>query len=402
MKQNTPLIAYADCFSGISGDMFLGALLDAGLPEQVLRDALAKLDLDGYRLSVSHLTRSGIRATKLDVEVEKEQPFREYSSIKELLAKSSLTEPVKERALNIFQALAEAEAYVHGCDPDKVHFHEVGAIDSIIDIVGAAVGLDYFAVSRFISSPLPMPSGWVQCQHGRLPLPAPAVCELTKEMPVYGVDLQTELVTPTGAAIIKATSSDFGPMPNMASRQVGYGAGTKELANQQPNLFRLFLGESIDASEHQEVIITETNLDDWSPEGFPYLSEKLFQNGALDVVMIPIQMKKGRPGFTIQVISSVAGAKQLQEIILTETTAIGLRYRREQRWTLPRQTGTVSTQWGEVQAKRIDTPAGPRLTPEYEDCSRVARKTGQPLSDVYQEVQTRPLDAFKPHRNESE
>ncbi len=388
-------IAYIDCFSGISGDMFLGALLDAGLPLAELRGQLALLDLDGYTLAVGKKGCGAIAATSLAIETTEIHPHRSWGEIRQLITASNLAEPVKETALSIFFLLAEAEAKVHGRPVDSVHFHEVGGIDSIIDIVGTAIGLDALNITSLQCSPLPMPRGWVQCAHGMLPLPAPATCELLHGVPVYGVELSQELVTPTGAAIIKGLATDYGPMPSMTMTGVGYGAGSQELANGQPNLLRLVIGTARLAVEPQEVEVIETHLDDWSPETFPYLSERLFALGALDVALIPIQMKKGRPGFLLRVICDRASALAAKECILSETTAIGLRFRPEQRWTLPREAGTVPTRWGAVRVKKIATPAGEVLTPEYEDCKRVASAHTVPLKEVYAEVARAERTDFK-------
>ncbi len=379
-------IAHIDCFSGISGDMFLGALLDAGLPEAELRSQLALLGLDGYTLTVGKKTCGAIAATTLSVESSESHPHRTLTDIRQIITTSSLAEPVKKTALSIFSVLAEAEAKVHGKPVETVHFHEVGGIDAIVDIVGAAIGLDALHITRLHCAPLPMPSGWVRCAHGLLPLPAPAVCELLQGAPTYGVELSQELVTPTGAAIVKALAADFGPMPAMTMTGVGYGAGSQELSNGQPNLLRLILGTARIAVEAQEVEVIETHLDDWSPETFPYLSERLFALGALDVALIPIQMKKGRPGFLLRVICDRTASLAAKECILSETTAIGLRFRTEQRWTLPRETGTVPTRWGAVRVKKVTTPAGEVLTPEYEDCKRVAIAHNVPIKAVYAEV----------------
>jgi len=379
-------IAYIDCFSGISGDMFLGALLDAGLPEEELRRQLSLLKLDGYTLTVGKKSCGAIAATTLSVQTAESHPHRTLGDVRQLIAASRLAEPVKKTALAIFSLLAEAEGKVHGRPVDTVHFHEVGGIDAIIDIVGAAIGLACLNITHLHCAPLPMPRGWVRCAHGLLPLPAPAVCELLQGAPTYGVELEQELVTPTGAAIVKALAADFGPMPTMTMTGVGYGAGSQELSNGQPNLLRLVLGTTRMPVESQEVEVVETHLDDWSPETFPYLSERLFSLSALDVALIPIQMKKGRPGFLLRVICDRATSLPIKECILSETTAIGLRFRTEQRWTLPREGGTVPTRWGAVRVKKVATPAGEVLTPEYEDCKRVAVAHGVPIKAVYAEV----------------
>lgn len=388
-------IAYVDCFSGISGDMFLGALLDAGLSPDELRRQLALLELDGYTLSVGKKTSGAIAATVLTVKTAEKHPHRSWGDIRQLISTSKLAEPVKETALSIFALLAEAEAKVHGKPADTIHFHEVGAIDSIIDIVGAAIGLVALNITSLQCAPLPMPRGWVRCAHGQLPLPPPAVCELLQGVPTYGVDLSQELVTPTGAAIIKALADNYGPMPPMTMTCVGYGAGSQELDNGQPNLLRLVIGTAQVSVEAQTVEVIETHLDDWSPETFPYLSERLFALGALDVALIPIQMKKGRPGFLLRVICDPAAALPARECIVSETTAIGLRFRTEQRWTLPRETGTVPTRWGDVAVKKVTTPTGEILTPEYEDCRRVAIAHTVPIKAVYAEVERAELAQFK-------
>ncbi|MHB1183420.1 MAG: nickel pincer cofactor biosynthesis protein LarC [Desulfobulbia bacterium] len=395
---NPHTLAYIDCFSGISGDMFLGALLDAGLPEMELRGQLSLLGLDGYTLTVGKKNRGAIAATTLSVESNESHPHRTLGDIRQLITASNLAEPVKATALSIFSLLAEAEAKVHGRPVDTVHFHEVGGVDSIIDIVGAAIGLGALNITHLHCAPLPMPRGWVQCAHGLLPLPAPAVCELLHGVPTYGVELSQELVTPTGAAIVKALATNFGPMPPMTITGIGYGAGRQELANGQPNLLRLVLGTTRIAVEPQEVEVIETHLDDWSPETFPYLSEQLFSLGALDVALIPIQMKKGRPGFLLRVICDRAASLPIKECILSETTAIGLRFRTEQRWTLPREIGTVPTRWGEVKVKKVTTPAGEVLTPEYEDCKRVAIANNLPIKAVYAEVGCAEREKFKGER----
>ncbi len=392
---NPRSLAYIDCFSGISGDMFLGALLDAGLPVEELRGQLALLGLDGYTLTVDTKGCGSIAATTLTVQTAEKHRHRSWGDIRQLITASRLAEPIKTTALSIFSLLAEAEAKVHGRPVDTVHFHEVGGIDSLIDIVGAAIGLETLNITRLQCAPLPMPHGWVQCAHGLLPLPAPAVCELLQGVPTYGVELSQELVTPTGAAIVKALATTYGPMPPMTITGVGYGAGSQELANGQPNLLRLILGSARPVVEAQEVEVIETHLDDWSPETFPYLSEQLFALDALDVALIPIQMKKGRPGFLLRVISDRASALAIKECILSETTAIGLRFRTEQRWTLPREGGTVPTRWGAVRVKKVTTPAGEVLTPEYEDCKRVASANNVPIKEVYAEVGCAERETFK-------
>ena len=379
-------IAYADCFAGVSGDMFLGALIDAGMEPDLLQAELAKLNLKKFTLLSHKQPGHAISATRLEIEPARSKQKQTWKDIRKLITESRLSDPVKEKSLQVFTCLAEAEGKIHCCPPDTVHFHEVGALDSIVDIVGSVIGLEHFGIEYLVTSPLPMPRGWIECDHGMLPLPPPAVCEILKDVPVYGTDINQELVTPTGAAIVKSLSRDFGDFPAMRIMRVGYGAGTRKLPGGIPNLFRLVIGHTSKVAESQKVEIIETNLDDWSPESYPHLCEQLFSLGALDVSLIPIQMKKGRPGFLLQVITDPARSLQIKNSILTETTSIGLRYRLEKRMTLPRTSGKVKTAWGPVQVKRVETPAGYALYPEYEDCRRVAHKNRIPLKDVYAAV----------------
>lgn len=376
-------IAYADCFSGVSGDMFLGALLDAGLEIDVLRRELAALDLENFTIDYSRIQDQTISAARLEIRIQETSKARTWKDIRSLIEQSRLHETVKNKSMAVFHCLAEAEAKIHNCPVDEVHFHEIGGLDSIIDIVGSVIGFQFLGIGKLFTSPLPMPRGWVDCSHGTLPLPSPAVCEILQNVPVYGTEIEQELVTPTGAALVKTLSSDFGNLPAMEIRQIGYGAGSRKLSVQKPNLFRLVIGQQRKVAESQEVEIISTNLDDWSPEFFPYLSEQLFSLGALDVILIPIHMKKGRPGFMLKVISDPGQSLHLKNCILAETSAIGLRSRREQRLTLPRRIGSVQTGWGPVQVKQVETPAGSVLYPEYADCRRVAQENQVPLKEVY-------------------
>jgi pyridinium-3,5-bisthiocarboxylic acid mononucleotide nickel chelatase len=395
-KSHPTGIAYLDCFSGISGDMLLGALLDAGLPLEALLQDLQRLGLTGFTLERRSVQQGALRGTGLQVALAQEQPQRSWRDIRALLVQGDLAPRVREKALKVFAALAAAEAGVHGCSAEEVHFHEVGAVDALVDIVGACIGLEYFGVSELVTSPLPLARGWVSCAHGLLPLPAPAVCVLLQGVPTHGDDSAQELVTPTGAALAKALSNRFGPFPAMIIEKVGYGAGSRQLPAGRPNLLRLVLGKAAMIEECQEVEVIETHLDDWSPEGYPFLSELLFARGALDVAIAPLQMKKGRPGFLLRVVAAPAAAWELKRCLLTETTAIGLRYRRENRWTLPRETGTVETRWGPLQVKKVATPAGPRVRPEYEDCCRLAREQNLPLADIYAEAARLDPAVFRP------
>jgi uncharacterized protein (TIGR00299 family) protein len=374
--------------------MFLGALIDAGLGLEELQAELGKLRLEEFTLQSFKQQDHAISATRLEIQTDKSDGARTWKDIRALIEHSELHGAIKEKSLRVFTCLAEAEAKIHGCPADAVHFHEIGGLDSIIDILGSVIGLHTLGIEQLITSPLPMPRGWIRCAHGLLPLPAPAVCEILKDVPVYGVTIDQELVTPTGAALVKSLSRDFGDFPAMKILQTGYGAGSRKLDGDRPNLFRLIIGHERQVPESQEVEIIETNLDDWSPECYPHLCQQLFSLGALDVSLTPIHMKKGRPGFMLQVITDPGRSLKIKHTILSETTAIGLRFRHEKRMTLPRKTGSVKTPWGPVQAKRVETPAGSVLYPEYEDCRRLALENQIPLKDVYAAVNSCSLEAF--------
>jgi pyridinium-3,5-bisthiocarboxylic acid mononucleotide nickel chelatase len=380
----TPRICYFDCFSGISGNMLLGALLSAGLSEAVLREELAKLKLSGWKLEIKPVVKAGIQAVMVRVRTEETEQHRQLADIQALLEQSSLDEKMVRRALAVFQRLAEAEARVHGVTVEEIHFHEVGAVDALIDIVGAVVGLHHLGIGEIVCSPLPLPRGWVRCAHGELPLPAPAVCELLKGVPVQGENLAQELVTPTGAALAVELSQSFGPLPSMTLTHSGFGAGSRERRDRRPNLLRLLIGSRQESDEVQLVEVIETQLDDWNPEFWPHVSARLLAAGALDVSLLPLQMKKGRPGFLLQLIADPAHASRLKELILSETSAIGLRFHRVQRLTLPRTTVELTTPWGAVRGKKVELPDNTvRIKPEYEDCAKLAREYGVPLQQIY-------------------
>ena len=366
--------------------MLLGAFLHAGLPEDLLIAELAKIPNLDFNLSVEDGLRSGIGCKQLTIHSDSRQQFRHLDNILELLQKSSLKTSIQEQAGKIFTRLAEAEAGVHNVDIAKIHFHEVGAVDTIVDIVGSLIALDYFAITEVCCSPLPMGRGFVKCDHGNLPLPAPAVCELLHGIPVYGVEQDKELVTPTGAVLAAQLADNFGSMPTMVIKSTGYGAGNNMLGNDQPNLLRLLIGEKEVVKEAQTVEIIECNLDDWNTETFPYLAELLFEANALDVSLSPLLMKKGRPGQRLQVICAPHNATPLRQIILTETSAIGLRFRQENRITLPREPVEIVTEWGSITAKQVQKPDGNVIYPEYETCKKVAQAHNIPLSRVYNAV----------------
>ena len=382
-------IVYADCFSGVSGDMLLGALLHCGIDQELFRNELDKLALGQFEFLVEEKTVQSISSCKVTICSQRRQELRTLPALMEILDRSGLDDAVATRSAAVFKTLAEAEAKVHGIAVEKVHFHEVGALDTIVDVVGTIIALHQMGVQKLISSPLPMGRGFVNCAHGRLPLPASAVCEILHGIPVYGVEIQHELVTPTGAALVKTLAEEFGPMPPMTVKATGYGAGSHILPDNQPNLLRLITGYVQQVYENQIIEVIETNLDDWSPETFPFLCDRLFAKGALDVSLTSILMKKGRPGFTLQVICSPVHALDMKNIILTETSGIGLRFRKENRQTLPRKEVILTTPWGKIKAKKVQTPSGPVIYPEYEECKKIAVHHHIPLQEVYNQVRCR-------------
>lgn len=384
-------VAHFDCFNGISGDMVLGAVLDAGVPPEPIRDALASLGLP-IALSVERVKRCGFTATKATVHAPDQDDYRFLSDIEALLAKAAITPRQRERAAEIFRRLARAEAAAHGLPLERVHFHEVGALDSIADVLGAAVGLDLLGVERFTSSPVPTGTGTVKAAHGVMPVPTPGTLELLKGVPLAPSAIESELTTPTGAAILTSVVSGFTPTPAMAVERVGCGAGTKDFLD-RPNILRLWLGTAADGPEvpagpeSDTVVVLETNLDDVSPELIGYCTERLFQAGALDVFAVPVYMKKQRPGVLLSVIGEPDRVPELEAILFAETATFGIRRRRAERTRLRREAVTVDTPWGPVRAKRGWRSDGfTVLTPEYDDCCRVARQHGVPLREVYAAV----------------
>jgi uncharacterized protein (TIGR00299 family) protein len=376
-------ILYFDCFSGVSGDMTLAALLDLGLPLEKLQEDLKKLGLTNYSLEVRPGSRSGIGALGLEVKVgSHEEHHRHFSDIRELITRSSLDPGVKEMSLAIFQRLAEAEARVHRKKVEEVHFHEVGAVDSIVDIVGTAIGISFFRPDRIYASELPMGWGFVHCQHGRLPLPAPATVEVLKGYPVKNVDVEGELVTPTGAAIVATLSSKASAFPPMKVEKIGYGMGKKEFPD-RPNLLRLILGEATEAYQTDRAVVLESNIDDMNPEFYDYLMERLFQGGALDVSLSPLQMKKNRPGTLLRVIAEEKDTDALSELILQESTTLGVRSFPVSRKKLPREVREVETRYGKI---RVKISGEVRFQPEYDDCRRIAREKSIPIQEVYWEA----------------
>jgi uncharacterized protein (TIGR00299 family) protein len=378
--------AYIDCFSGVSGDMLMGALIDAGMPAEELQNAINTLNIPGCILNVFQVTENSLTATRIQVKIADSQPHRHLQDIEKIITSADLEEAVKEKALEVFRCLAKAEAEVHGCPIEEVHFHEVGAADALVDIIGVVYAFHHLGITNITCSPLPVPRGWINCAHGELPVPAPATYKLLQEKPVYGVDLEQELITPTGAALIHVLANGFGPMPPLILKNIGYGAGKNKRSDGRPNLLRLITGETHHPDEIQQVDVIETALDDWSPETWPHVADRLFHNGALDVILIPVQMKKGRPGFLLKTICEPAHTEALKQVIFSETSSIGLRFHTEQRMTLPREIITVQTKFGPIKAKKITTPNGTVITPEFEECRRIALSKNIPIREIYSEV----------------
>ncbi len=457
-------IAYLDCFSGVSGDMFLGALIDVGVPRQLFEQTVAALSI-GARLEIYRIQRNGISATKVDVYAhgEKDLPReiweqdagsehahrgheekanrhddkqvehahnedahshphygepvallehnyalqnplpsqkhdhshshqlgRELKEIRSIILKAAISEAAKGAAIAIFDALGAAEAKIHGTDIEKIHFHEVGAVDAMVDIVCAAVGAEALGIDEIVCSPLNVGGGTVTCAHGTLPVPAPATLELLKDAPVYSSGVQAELVTPTGAAIVKTLAKRFAPFPGMKVEKIGYGAGSRDFAG-HANVVRITIGEAqpefSSGIPTETVVVLEANIDDLNPQVFAYVMDRLLEEGALDAFGAPVQMKKNRPGMLLTVLCRAEDAAKLTHLIFTETTTLGVRQREEKRQTLARKWITVATRWGDVRLK-IASMNGTETNcaPEYEDCRRIATERHIPLKSVMQEA----------------
>jgi uncharacterized protein (TIGR00299 family) protein len=380
-------IAYFDCFSGISGDMTLGALVDAGLSIESLRAELEKLNVTGYEITALKVVRSGVSATKVHVRLEeKKQPTRHLAEIRRVIEESSLSSAVKQKSIKIFEQLAQAEATVHGTTPDRIHFHEVGAVDAIIDIVGSVIGLDKLGIDSIAGSPVNVGSGLIATAHGTLPVPAPATAELLKGIPTYGSSIPFEITTPTGAVILSTLCTTFGPMPKMKVDRIAYGAGEKDIAG-QPNVLRLMIGEPTTGYDEDTSVVIETNIDDMNPQIYDYLIEKLMQQGAHDVYLAPVIMKKGRPAILVSVLTDAARTEALLDTLFRETSSIGVRIREVGRKKLIREIQEVDTLYGKVRIK-LSRRGNEILTatPEYEDCRKIAAEKQVALRTVIDEA----------------
>lgn len=420
---------YLDCFAGISGDMFIGALLDCGLDFEFLKAELAKLGVEGYELSLTRVDRCGINSAKFDVHLHDEvhhhhhhdhshehhhhdhshehhhhdanpqsainnphsHDHRSLSTIKHIISSSALSAQVKERALAIFQRIGEAESKIHGIAIETVHFHEVGAVDSIVDIVGACIGLEALQIEKIISAPLHMGSGTFQCAHGTYPVPGPATAELLTGVPIYSKDIEGELVTPTGAAIVATLAADYGNLPAMKIERIGYGAGTRTYQS-FPNTLRAVIGELVADTTPTTVTVIEANIDDLSPQVFGYLMEKALAEGALDVFYTPVQMKKNRPGVLVTLLCRPEDRQPMTELLFRETTTLGVRYHDEQREILQREFVSVETEFGAIKMKIARANDGRLINyaAEFDDCRLAAELYQVPI----REVQLAALRAF--------
>lgn len=377
-------IAYFDCIAGASGDMILGALLDAGVSlEQLVRD-LAGLRLEGFELQSSQVQRGGLRAVKVDVLVSDPLAERRLEQILSIIQGSALPEHIVHKAVEIFSRLGAVEASIHGAEPQQVHLHELGGLDTIVDVVGTLLGLDYLDIQEIYCSAIPLGRGMTRSQHGALPLPSPATLALLDGAPVVGREIDKELVTPTGAVLLTSLAKSFGAIPAMRLERTGYGAGSREL--EIPNVLRLLVGDKVAPAQGQveTLVMLETNIDDWNPEFYDYLLERLFVQGAVDVALLPLQMKKNRPAVQVQVLCPPAEADQLADVLFTETSTLGIRRQYLERTALEREIIQVDTPYGAIRVK-VAKLAGERfkMAPEYEDCRRAASRHNQPLREVY-------------------
>jgi uncharacterized protein (TIGR00299 family) protein len=381
--------AYLDCSSGISGDMFLATLIDAGAPVDQLFAELKKIPLGFYEFKRTRTVRGGLVGTRVEIRVPGEQPHRKLADIQNLLENASLPEKVAARALRVFNRLAEVEGRLHNMLPGEVHFHEVGAVDAILDIVGTCVGLELLEISDFVCSPLNVGSGRVDAAHGTLPVPAPATAELLKDIPVYASKVEGEMVTPTGAALVSTLASAFGPLPPMKVARIGYGAGEKDFAG-HPNIARIFVGELLEAIKgrpglpgDEVVSVIEANVDDMSPQLYGYFMEQALAAGALDVTCSSTQMKKNRPGLTISILCEPDKSDALSQLLFEQTTTIGVRIYEARRKVLDRELVTVETPYGPVNVK-VARREGKvvNVAPEYDDCQRLATEKSVPLKQV--------------------
>lgn len=385
-------IAYFDCFSGISGDMCLGALVDAGASLREIEHKLSALPIKGYKLESKKVKRASIAATQVNVVVlNQASETRKWKDVEKMIRVSSLPERTKQKGLRIFRQLFVAEGKVHGEICHKAHLHELSAVDCIVDIIGTLIALELLGVERVFSSAVNLGSGSVMTAHGRLPVPAPATAELMKGIPVYSSDVPFELTTPTGAAILSGVTERFVPLPLVKIEKTGHGAGQKDLLG-TPNILRIFLGEEMfpkSSKDLNRITVVETNIDDMNPQVYEYVMKRLFDSGALDVTLTQVIMKKGRPGIVLTALCHEERRADIVDIIFRETTTIGVRFYEAQRTALKREIGQINTEFGKVRVKRSSMPDGTlKLSPEYEDCKRTARDKGKSLLETLRQVES--------------
>jgi hypothetical protein len=403
MEMKMSNVLYLECFSGISGDMMIGALIDTGLDMSHLSKEIEKLGLTEYRIGSRKVMAGAVSATKFDVEVTSKQKPRSYKDIKKIITESSLSDKVKKMSLDIFKCVASAEARIHDRDIEEVHFHEVGAIDSIIDIVGTAIGIAYLKIDKVYCSRLPLGSGSIDTSHGKLPIPAPATLEILRGVPVYQGDFDFEVTTPTGAAIAKVLADSFGKIPDIEIINTGYGAGSKKILKGLPNALRAVLGRAVDTVSdsrslyrntsgkpvyRDDTVMLSTNIDDSTPEVMGYVMEELnTSKGVLDAWFEHIYMKKNRPAFKLCIICTQLEENNITEMIFKETSTLGIRRETVNRYCLERQKQTVKLPYGEIEIKVAKLNGEiVNSSPEYESCKKLAKKTGRPLKDIYRDA----------------
>ena len=378
--------AYGDLIGGLSGDMFVAALLDLGLPLRRLRAELQRIPTVEFEIKAAKKSVHSIRATQFHVTCPKNEAQRSWKQIRELIKRSKLDAKIKATGMDVFSCLAQAEAKIHGIAVDDVHFHEVGATDSIVDVMAASIGIHDLGIDAFYFSRIPLGHGVTRSQHGPLPVPGPAALELLKGLPVFGVDVNNETVTPTGAALLRALGKSFGDQPQMMIEKIGYGTGQKEFPT-RPNLFRLILGESGTGWQQEEMLVIETNIDDMNPQFYDHIMERLFAAGARDVYLAAIQMKKNRPGTLLRVIGEPRDRDRLSKIIFQETSTIGIRCYPIGQIILQRELKKVKTRYGDVAVKIAEQPDGSkRAAPEYDDIKRIAAARKLPIKLIHDEV----------------
>lgn len=388
------MIAYFDCFSGVSGDMILGSLIDAGLSLDELSSKLKTLPVKGYDLKVRKVKKAGIKASKFDVIISDSSTIRKWHDIEKILNTSTLSPSLRKKGLAVFKKLFKAEAKVHGSRYDKVHLHELSAVDCIVDIMGTLIGLEMMKINELHCSAINLGNGTINTSHGILPVPAPATAELLKGIPVYSSETPFELTTPTGALLMSSLASGFGQIPEINIEKIGTGAGGKNFST-HPNVLRVLIGQETKQSSRESasedsgstVTVIETNIDDMNPQIYEYVMDRLFKAGALDVNLTHVIMKKGRPGIILTALCNDDMKEDLMNIILSETTSIGLRFYNASRKTLTREIKTVNTKWGKVRVKKSWQGKGiKKLTPEYEDCKKIAAKHKIPLIDILKSI----------------